>query len=394
MKRYILLSVAATVVVAALHSDAFGRGFGGFGGFHGGGGFGGFHAGGYGGFHSGGFGGESGGFHDGGFEGGGYRAGGSEFGGYHAGGFDSGGYRASAYGGSVDRSQLGGFLGMPTDGGMHAASGAYGSRAAVAGPEGFAAGRGIAAGPGGVNAGRGYASAYGTRYWSPTYCHAQGLAADRWCSGAGPFTPGWCGAHAWGWCPAGYTAAAWANAAWDVPTAAALGSWIGSTSAYAPYDYGDNVTYQNDYVYYGTQPYATQQQYYRQAATIAASQPSVAADRSDENAKWLPLGVFGLVAEGQKTPSMVFQLAVDKAGVIRGNYYDQISDTTIPVTGAVDKKEQRVAWRVGKNKKMVIETALYNLTQKSSTALVHDGPDQTQQYALVQMKKPQGQQQP
>ena len=48
MRRFIFISVAVLFVVAALRSDTFGRGFGGFGGFHGGG-FGGFHAGGYGG---------------------------------------------------------------------------------------------------------------------------------------------------------------------------------------------------------------------------------------------------------------------------------------------------------------------------------------------------------
>ena len=77
------------------------------------------------------------------------------------------------------------------------------------------------------------------------------------------------------------------------------------------------------------------------------------------------------MAEGQKSPEMVFQLAVDKAGAIKGNYYDQVTDTTAPVTGAVDKKDQRAAWHVGSNKDLVIETGLYNLTQNHSTALVH-----------------------
>jgi hypothetical protein len=258
---------------------------------------------------------------------------------------------------------------------------------------GFAAGSGGVAADGGVSAGRGYAASYGTQRWSPTYCHAQGMAAQGWCYGAGMFTPAWSAAHPWAWQPAGYAAATWANAAWDVPAAAAVGAWIGSSAAYVPYDYGDNVTYQNNYVYYGSQPAATQQQYYQEAAAIAGSQPGAAgpgatAAGSGHDAQWLPMGVFGLVAAGQKTPAMIFQLAVDKAGTIRGNYFDQVSDTTVPVAGAIDKKEQRAAWRVGNNKKLVIETGLYNLTQDQSTALVHDGPDQTQQYVLVRMKQP------
>ncbi len=249
-----------------------------------------------------------------------------------------------------------------------------------------------------ATAGRGYATAYGTHDWSPTYCHAQGLAAQRWCSGAGMFTPAWSGAHPWAWHPAAYTAADWGRAVWAVPTAAAVGAWLGSTAAYVPYDYGNNVTYQDNEVYYGAQPVATRQQYYQQALTIAGSGNGAAGPASpgasSRNPPWLPLGVFGLVAEGQKTPSMIFQLAVDKAGAIRGNYYDQVSDTTVPVTGAVDKRDQRVAWTVGNNQKLVIDTALYNLTQNASTALVHDGSGQTEQYVLVRMKQPEDSDQP
>ena len=102
-------------------------------------------------------------------------------------------------------------------------------------------------------------------------------------------------------------------------------------------------------MYYGTQPVETQQAYYQQAADLAASNASPVSSSAEAGSdpQWLPLGVFGLMAEGEKTPEMVFQLAIDKAGAIRGNYYDQVSDTTAPVTGAVDKKDQRVAWRVG-----------------------------------------------
>ena len=236
--------------------------------------------------------------------------------------------------------------------------------------------------------------AYGTHAFSPTYCHAQGIAGQRWCDGCRCFTPAWCGVHPWAWCPAGYAAAAWATAAWRPATWPAVGSWLAWNATPGYYDYGSNITYQNNYVYYGTQPVETQQQYYQQAVNLAGSDASVAASNttaaagSGTEAQWLPLGVFGLMAEGQQTPEMVFQLAIDKAGAIRGNYYDQVSDATAPVTGALDKKDQRVAWRVGANKNLVIETGLYNLTQDHSTALVHYGPDQTQQYVLVRIKQP------
>ena len=149
--------------------------------------------------------------------------------------------------------------------------------------------------------------------------------------------------------------------------------WLGcdATAPDYQYDYGDNITYQDGEVYYGSQLAGTQQQYYQEAVDLAGCQPR---RQLRPEAAVVAAGRFRPDRPGPKTPEMVFQLAVDKAGAIRGNYYDQVSDTTAPVTGAVNKKDQRVAWRVGANKNLVIETGLYNLTQDRSTALVHYGP--------------------
>ena len=84
----------------------------------------------------------------------------------------------------------------------------------------------FAAGSQGAAAWHGYGHALGTHYWSPTYCHAQGLAAQRWWHGSGVFTSTWCGSHPWAWCPAGYTGAAWATAAWRTATWPAVGAWL------------------------------------------------------------------------------------------------------------------------------------------------------------------------
>ncbi len=106
------------------------------------------------------------------------------------------------------------------------------------------------------------------------------------------------------------------------------------------------------------------------------------------DAQWLPLGVFGLMANGKKTPDMIFQLAVDTKGAIRGNYFDQVTQTNLPVTGAVNEKSQRVAWKVATGQGLVVETGLDNLTQDESTALVHFGADRTEQDLLVRIKQP------
>ena len=410
---------------------------------------GGYHEGGYGGgYHGDSF---SGGYHEGGY--GGERSGGYDAGGYRAGGASTGGFRESGYGDSVNRSQLNGFLGLPTDGGMHAAGGAeatrgyafggdsaaawrggatghvyegadgatvahgtagfqgaavgpggiaagsrYASGTVVKGPDGnvcahgTTAGRGFAAGPNGAvtggyaATGRGYASAYGTRAWSPTYCRAQAIAGQGWCYGNHIYTAGWCGAHPWAWTPVGYGAAAWVAAAWTPAAWVNVGAWLGdgTTTAYG-YNYGSDIVYQDGNVYYGGQSAGTALAYYDGAATLADSAVNAAPPADPQ---WLPLGVFGLMEENKKTPNMVFQLAVDKNGVIRGNYFDQVTQTNQSVTGAVDKKTQRVAWRVSGSKGLVVETGLYNLTQDQSTALVHYGPDRTEQELLVRMKQP------
>ena len=101
-----------------------------------------------------------------------------------------------------------------------------------------------------------------------------------------------------------------------------------------------------------------------------------------------PLGVFALVQKEQSDPHYVMYLAINKSGIIGGNYTDLVSGTTVPIQGAVDKKTQRAAWTVGKNKNTVCETGLYNLTQDEAPALIHIGKDKTQQWLLVRLKQP------
>ena len=284
---------------------------------------------------------DSGGFHAGGY-------GGDRFGGFDAGGFHEGGL-----GGSLNRGQLNSFLGLPTNAGMHAAGGAAGH--VYQGPRGDTVAHGPAAheaslpGRGGAVAGRGVRLG---AWLLRRRRHALLLAHLLPCPGHGGPTlvqrlrllyARLVYVASLGLAPGGIRPRHWAEAAWTVPAAAAVGAWLGSAAAPSyQYDYGDNVTYQDGDVYYGSQLAGTQQQYYQEAANLAGADP--AADSGQ--AQWMPLGVFGLIAQGQKTPDMVFQLALDKAGAIRGNYYDQVSDATAPVTGAVNKKDQRVAWRV------------------------------------------------
>ena len=82
----------------------------------------------------------------------------------------------------------------------------------------------------------------------------------------------------------------------------------------------------------------------------------------------------------------MFQFAVNKDGIIRGNYYDGLMDTTTPVYGSVDKKTQRAAWTIGKTNDRVFEAGIYNLTQDQTPVLVHLGTEKTEQLLLVRLK--------
>jgi hypothetical protein len=154
-------------------------------------------------------------------------------------------------------------------------------------------------------------------------------------------------------------------------------------AAPAYYNYGTNVSYQGDNVYYGDQLEATTGDYYQQAADLAGAAPAAPA----KDAEWLPLGIFSVVEPDQKTPTMTIELAVDKQGTVRGNAILDASAAMSPVQGAVDEKTQRVAWTVGDAKTTVYDTGLYNLTKQEAPALVHIGKDRTEQITLVRLKQ-------
>src|SRR5262249_45346663 len=102
----------------------------------------------------------------------------------------------------------------------------------------------------------------------------------------------------------------------------------------------------------------------------------------------LSLGVFAMV-QGERTDSNdLFQLAVNKAGTIRGNFYNALSDTTVPVYGAVDKKTKRAAWTVGDKKEPIYEAGFVNLTKPETTMMVHFGKNHSQQWTLIRVEQP------
>jgi hypothetical protein len=195
------------------------------------------------------------------------------------------------------------------------------------------------------------------------------------------FTPGWYTRHPGAWFAAGWVAgSAWNACTWDD----CVGYWgYPADTAAIYYNYGDNVTYQDGSVYYDGQPYATEAEYADQASEIAAGQDAKPA--ADE--KWQALGVFAMVQGDETTSSDIFQLALNKDGVLRGNYYNATTDATTSVTGSLDKETQRVAWKIDGQPDTVYDTGLYNLTLDESTLLVHFGKDRTEQYKLFRVQQ-------
>jgi hypothetical protein len=227
------------------------------------------------------------------------------------------------------------------------------------------------------------AAASGFHLLSPATNRAQGGAVRSNFPGYGWYGRGWHQRFAGSWWPTGWyqpNLGAWAWTTWSV-----LGPWLGyADTSPVFYNYGDNFVYDGDNVYFAGEPLGSAADYYGETGKLArgGAEPDPAA--SD----WLPLGVFSLVRIGQPNPTLIFQLAVNKAGTLRGNCSQPDETFRGVVSGAVDKEKQRVAWTVGGDDQTVYETGLYNLTKDEAPALVHRAADKTEQWLLVRIKQP------
>lgn len=338
-------------------------------------------------------------------------------------GFNRGGQNAAGGQGAPNRNQLNNFLGMPSDEGMHhgngnltgaqgaaagaAASnrnnpnftGAQGAAAGAAaanrnnpnftGAQGAAAGAAIAnrndpafSGAQGAVAGAALAGGLnGYGYMSPSARYGAAVAVRGGFNNYGLYGAGWYGNN-----PAAWAATGWAaGSAWNAATWNSAGAWCGYQNA-SPvyYDYGNNITYQDGNVYVNGQNNGSAADYYNQASTLATTGAQAEAPNDGEN--WLPLGVFAATKSGETNSHVTVQLAVNKEGIVRGNYTDTDAETTQHIQGSVDKQTQKVAFTIGDDTDKVVETGLYNLTKDESPALVHLGPDNTEKWLLVRIQ--------
>lgn len=227
------------------------------------------------------------------------------------------------------------------------------------------------------------ATAHGTAYWSNGYMVTHGGYVRNGFGYYNCYQPAWYAAHPGCWLAAGWAA----GAAWNAATYPAVCSYcdIPSTAEPTEYDYGSNVVVNSDNVTINGVDAGTPQQFAQQATSIADKGQTATANPSED---WKPLGVFALVQGDEKTSNNIIQLAVNSQGIIRGNYYDGLMDTTSQVYGSLDKSSQRAAWTIGKNKDRVFEAGIYNLTQSQCPCLVHLGAAKTLQMLLVRVEQP------
>jgi len=182
-----------------------------------------------------------------------------------------------------------------------------------------------------------------------------------------------------------YPVALTAAAYWTWAPYTTIATFCGYPAEPVYYDYGGTIVYQDDGVYYNGEQVATAADYATQAADLAAAGQAATPGEKEE---WQALGVFAMIQGEEMEASNIFQLAINKDGVIRGNYYNALTDTTVPVYGSVDKRTQRAAWVVGEKKETVYETGVGNLTQPETQMLVHFGKERTQQWTLVRLEPP------
>jgi hypothetical protein len=281
---------------------------------------------------------------------------------------------------------------------------------AAVGPGGAAAGGarvGTATGPGGTVSGGARFSAAANPYGGYAaasrgvavagagghYTAVRGAAAVRTqagyvrtgVAGARYFNGGWYAAHPGVWRAAAWAGAGAAAAAWAWAPYATVADYCGYPADPVVYDYGTEVVIAGDQVYYNGDQIATAEQYATQALDIATTGEAA---KPAETEEWKALGVFAMVQGDEKEAKDIFQIAINKDGVIRGNYYNTLTDMAVPIVGSVDKKTQRAAWTVGEKKDTVYETGMGNLAQAETSMLVHYGKDRTLQATLVRLEPP------
>ncbi|VTS02488.1 hypothetical protein [Tuwongella immobilis] len=223
----------------------------------------------------------------------------------------------------------------------------------------------------------------GTKWVSSDTLRYQGTAVRTSFTSYSTFNADWYRRYPSAWYYTGWGA----RGVWAYPTWNTTAVYVGIPVSTAPivYNYGSDLIYQGGNVVYQGSPIATESDYAQQAQDLATTGAKY---QPKENEDWQSLGVFALVSGDAQSSNDVFQLAINKTGIVRGTYVNLVSNTVIPLVGSLDSDSQRVAWTVGKDSDTTYDVGLANLTQPQTGVLVHRGKN-TEQMRLFRLEQPQ-----
>jgi hypothetical protein len=224
----------------------------------------------------------------------------------------------------------------------------------------------------------------GARYWSTADLRVLGNSTRLHFSYYNVFTRNWFSQHPNAWYTRGYASGVWTPSGWEN-----VNTWFGGQWQPYDYTYGNELTYENGDVCVDGHPVATANKYYESAMAIAQSGERANLSREAVPGSWLPLGVFNLIPKGVKNSPMLIQLAVNKDGIIRGNYFDPPAGNLQLIQGAIDQQTERAAWVVADRKNIIFDLLAINLTKNETPVLVHVGKDKPEQWLLVRLIQPQ-----
>ncbi|HEX3726883.1 MAG TPA: hypothetical protein VHV08_11600 [Pirellulales bacterium] len=200
-----------------------------------------------------------------------------------------------------------------------------------------------------------------------------------------PFTTGWYGSH-----PGAWQATRGYGDAWAAASFASAAGWLGLD------DYADDGAASDDSANTADTSADTatdvadsgdgQEQESTSDPAAATQLAQSGAANVPAEADFLPLGVYALAPDGQKESTAMVQIAVSKQGVVRGSYYDLVSDQGHAISGAIDKKTRRVAFTIGSKGKTVFETQLADLTQPSGELSVHFPDGQASDWSVARFE--------
>jgi hypothetical protein len=226
----------------------------------------------------------------------------------------------------------------------------------------------------------------GARYWSMADLRVLGNSTRLHFNNYNIFTREWFSQYPNAWYARGYARTPWTPAGWED-----INAWFGGQWQPYDYTYGNELTYENNDVCVDGHPIATAGKYYESALAIAQSGERANISRESVPASWLPIGVFNVIPAGVKSSPMLIQLAVNKDGIIRGNYFDPPAGNLQLVQGAIDQETERATWVVADRKNIVFDLLAINLTKNETPILVHVGKDKPQQWVLVRLIQPKAQ---